>query len=70
MTRKETIFGIEITFGDELNTALIKDLIGNIPNKEMNLFETEFITKESVEMGGKTSDSILSESDKEFYLVK
>lgn len=65
---KETkqIFGITINSKPELNTALIKEEMGHIPNTERNLLETDFITDESVKAGNEMANQLFAQSDKEF----
>lgn len=62
------IFGITINSKPELNNALIKEQIGHIPNTEIDLFKTEFVTDEAVKVGTDLANSLFAEDDKEFRI--
>jgi hypothetical protein len=63
------ILGVTINSKKELNSALIKEEIGHIPNTEIDLLNTEFITEESLESGNKISFSLFAKMDKEIQRI-
>jgi hypothetical protein len=59
------VAGITINTKEELNSSLIKEEIGHIPNSEADLFSSVFITEESVKRGNEIADNLFSDTDKE-----
>ncbi len=57
------VFGIKINTKQELNSGLIKEEIGHIPNTEKELLTSTFITPESLRAGSAIAASILSQEE-------
>lgn len=67
MTKK--IHGITINIKEELNSNLIKEEIGYIPNTENDLFKSTFITPDSIKAGNDLADNFFAETDREFHII-